>query len=891
MLESQARATTRAGRWIRRVDGAGDSDLVSSLGGKGAKLAWLRQHGFRTPDTWVVTVDAFAAMLRALPPACEPRSLLRSATGRAGYGRASEARDAIATAALPSGLGDELAELWRELEPVSPWGLAVRSSATCEDALASSMAGIAESRLGVRGAVDLADAVRAVWASVASSRALAYLASRGVRDFAMAVVLQPVVRARASGVLFTSEPGRGGSGGERRVVNSAFGLGTAVVDGSMSPDLLRFDRQGRSVDLTLAHKATRVVVDGGGLSVVPVAAPDAPSLLDGDVAELARVATRLEELGPGPWDVEFACDDAGALWITQARAVTRDAVVAGGDADTVWSSANVGEALPGVATPLTWSVAGAYSETGFRRAFATLGCRVSRSSRLVGNVAGRFYLNLSQFMRIAAQVPWLDPRTLVELGGGHGGDDLAAQVSDVSRRGFYLRLPITAARLAEEQLRIDDVVMRFEREAERFVRTHASLDLEILPDAALAKRLVAVQDLLAETGDVMLTCASSSLGTHLVLERILGRVAPIGGGRLAQTLVRGIRDLESARPGIAIMQVARLVADDADLRAAIEAGAITSLDEIGEGPAKRALVRFLDLYGDRAVREVELSTPRWREDLETVLGLVRVALRSGSKDVEAQIARARESAVAEMARLRPRLGIVEQSLVRHLVARAQKAARLRERMRAWVTRVLGMLRAVALAVNARLLRLCPELVALDRAPVSAAAPPIESVFFLTIEEILDTLSQTRADFVPLVRARRAEYARDLARPDPPATFTGFPPPVVLPPAAGPAIEGTAASPGVVEGPARVLRSIDAMDELEPGEILVVHSTDVGWTPLFLVAAGVVTELGGPLSHAAIVAREFGVPSVVNAAGATVVLRTGDRVRVDGDRGRVEKLER
>lgn len=891
MQESGARADVRAGRWIRRVDGAGDAELASSLGGKGAKLAWLRHHGFRTPVTWAVTVDAFAAMLRSLPPASEPRSLLRSATGRAGYGRASEARAAISAAPLPEGLGAELAELWRELEPLSPWGLAVRSSATCEDALASSMAGIAESRLGVRGAVELADAVRAVWASVASSRALVYLASRGVRDFSMAVVIQPVVRARASGVLFTRDPGRRAPGGECRVVNSAFGLGTAVVDGSIAPDLLRFDRDGRPVDRTLAHKPTRAVVEGGAVAIVPVATPDASSLLDGDVAELARIANRLEDLAPGPWDVEFACDDAGAMWITQARAVTSDAVVAGGDADTVWSSANVGEALPGVATPLTWSVAGAYSEAGFRRAFATLGCRVSRNARLVGNVAGRFYLNLSQFMRIAAQVPWLDPRTLVELGGGYGGDELAEQVSDVSRRSFYLRLPLTAARLAEEQLRIDDVVMRFEREAERFARAHASLDLEILPDAALAKRLVAVQKLLAETGDVMLTCASSSLGTHLVLERILGRVAPIGGGRLAQTLVRGIRDLESARPGIAIMQVARLVAEDPALRGAIEAGTITTLDEVSEGPAKRALERFLDLYGDRAVREVELSTPRWREDLDTVFGLLRVALRSGSKDVEAQIARARESAVAEMARLRPRLGLVEQSLVRHLVARAQKAARLRERMRAWVTRVLGMLRGVALAANARLCRLCPELVLLDGTPVSAAAPAIESVFFLTLEEILDTLSQTRSDFVPLVRARRAEYARDLARPDPPATFTGFPPPLVLPPAAGPSIEGTAASPGVVEGPARVLRSIDAMDELEPGEILVVHSTDVGWTPLFLVAAGVVTELGGPLSHAAIVAREFGVPSVVNAAGATVILRTGDRVRVDGDRGRVEKLER
>jgi pyruvate,water dikinase len=146
-----------------------------------------------------------------------------------------------------------------------------------------------------------------------------------------------------------------------------------------------------------------------------------------------------------------------------------------------------------------------------------------------------------------------------------------------------------------------------------------------------------------------------------------------------------------------------------------------------------------------------------------------------------------------------------------------------------------------------------------------------------------------ADVAPLVRARRAEFARDQARPDPPATFVGAPPPVVVPPSGGAVMRGLPASPGIVEGRARVLLREDEMDALQPGEILVVHTTDVGWTPLFLVAAGVVTELGGPLSHAAVVAREFGVPSVVNVAGATRAIHSGDVVRVDGDRGTVERV--
>src|SRR5262249_54472076 len=263
-------------------------------------------------------------------------------------------------------------------------------------------------------------------------------------------------------------------------------------------------------------------------------------------------------------------------------------------------SVNVGEALPGVATPFTWSVAGAFSEAGFRRAFAALGCRVPKHTRLVGNIHGRFYLNLSQFMRIATQVPFLDPRTLVELGGGWGGEELASQVEDVSRRSFYVRLPLTATRLLREQLRLDDEVHAYEAMAEKTWRAQSALDLAILPDDGVARRLRDIQALLERTGMVMLTCASGTLGSHLALKKMLERVAPLDGERLAQSLTSGIRDVESARPGIAIMHVAGLARREPEARAAIEAESTAGLDAIPEGPTRRALQSFLELYGDRA---------------------------------------------------------------------------------------------------------------------------------------------------------------------------------------------------------------------------------------------------------------------------------------------------
>jgi rifampicin phosphotransferase len=863
------------------------------VGGKAARLAWLVRNRFDVPDAVVLPADAFVQAIRDLPPGCEPRSLLRAATGRAGGARAAEARKQIEAAPLPKGLAQELNTLWQEVGERCPWGFAVRSSATCEDGALVSMAGLADSILGVRGADALALAVRQVWASLASGRALAYLAAHGVRDVGMAVILQRVVEAQAAGVMFTRAPdGRARGADDERIVNVGFGLGAPVVNGVTAPDVLRIDARGRLVGSIIAHKPRSTIVGSGGVTEVAVEDPDRPALSRERIGELAEIAARLEKLEAVAWDVEFACD-AERTWIVQARPATGRGFPDGGNADTVWSSVNVGEALPGVATPFTWSVAGAFSEAGFRRAFAALGCRVPKHARIVGNVHGRFYLNLTQFMRIAAQVPFLDPRTLVELAGGWGGDELATQVEDVSRRGFYLRLPLTASRLLREQLRLDDHVKTFEAFAEKQWRAQSALDLAILPDDGVARRLRDIQALLERAGTVMLTCASSALGSHLALKAMLERVVPLDGERLAQSLTSGIRDVESARPAIGIMHVAGLARREPEAGAAIERESTVGLDAIPEGPTRRALQSFLELYGDRAVREAELSTPRWKEDPRPVLRMLRAAVRTEAHRMEGTIARAKATADGEMARLMPKLNIFEQTILRHLVARAQRSARLRERMRAWVTRVLGMLREAALDADRRLLRRDAELGADWRAVVESgvALASVRGVFFLTIDEVVGALREPQVELAALVRSRRAELARDRARPDPPATFVGSPPPLVLPPWGGEVMRGLPASAGVVEGRARVLLREDEMDALQPGEILVVHTTDVGWTPLFLVAAGVVTELGGPLSHAAVVAREFGVPSVVNVAGATHAIRTGDMLRVDGDRGMVERLRR
>jgi rifampicin phosphotransferase len=860
------------------------SDTARLIGGKAARLAWLGRNGLPVPRGWVLEAKYFDELaLERVPASHTPRALLKLRSGNTLHERAAHARAVIMSQTLSPALARDLGALWELVEDHAPWGLAARSSATCEDDDMTSMAGLAATELGVRGPERLAEAVRNVWASALLPRALLYLSTRGVRDVSMAVVFQVVVPAEAAGVAFSAPP-RGALGelfhSNEMLVNAAFGLGVPVVDGATSPDVVKVDRAtGAVIEYLVAEKRQALVIGANGvqsIDLVPKKAR-APALEPWALARLAELARSFEALDPKTaTDFEFVVE-GGRIWIVQARPALGAAFPDGGDAETVWSRANVGEALPGAATPLTWSIARSFSERGFRKAFASLGCTVPRGARLVTNVHSRFYLNLTLFMRIAAQVPGLDPKTLIDLGGGSEVELLERQVVGVSRRAFYARLPLTAARLLTEQMRLVGEVDRFDDEASRVRQSLGAIDFTILPDAALAAALRDARKLLDRCGELMLSCASASLASHVALKTVLARAWPIGAERIAQALSAGVGDLESALPGIALSQVAAVARREDEARRALTDGQVRTLADLPEGETRRAFLRFLEAHGDRAVREAELATPRWREDPSVPLAMLWAALKANGPGPEAQLHNARERAERELAEAERRLSMVEMSLVRVLVARSQRFSRLRERTRAWVTRVLGMLRAIALEIDRRLLR--------GDADLGAGA-----VFFCTYDELLTVLHAGRADVSELVRMRRAEFARDERRPDPPVSFVGSPPAVVFPPAPGVTLRGLPASGGVVEGRARVL-SAAGLDSgrLAPGEVLVARTTDVGLSPLFLIAAAVVTELGGPLSHAALVAREYGVPAVVNVPSVTTAIKTGDLLRVDGDRGVVERL--
>lgn len=866
------------------------------VGGKASKLAELLRAGLPVVPGWVIDSKVFERVVEAgLPKHHDVASLIKLGDTPLGVDRAARARDRVLELTFPEDLSSALAELRTRMAGRAPWGLSVRSSATVEDGRASSLAGLATSVLGVRTQDELEDAIRQVWASLYLPRTLAYLGKWSLRAVAMPVLIQRTVVADAAGVMFTGPPP--GLEGERwgrgeRVVHATLGLGAPVVDGASASDTWTMDARGTILREVISDKPLKLVVGSTGLESGDSGdAKTGPALDRKALSRLSQIARELELAGREPLDVEFAVE-GGRVVVLQARPLTGGLFPEGGDEETIWSRANVGEALPGAATPLTWSIARRIADEGFRSAFGALGCKVPKSSVLVANVNGRFYLNLTTFMTIAAQVPGLEPRAILGLSGGVDAkliDALEHVTDDVDKRGFLLRAPLALPKLLARQVGLDREVAAFDLDAEKQHRTLREMDLSILPDDAFVQTFRRVMQLLSRGGDLMLTCASASLASHLALTKLVERAVPRAeegedAGRraraassLAQTLTGGITQLESAIPGLALLRVAAIARRDPTSSEKILSGAARDLAHLPHGATRAALLEFLDAYGDRSVREAELSTPRWREDPGSLFDMLGAALRGPAIDPDAAPARSRLLADRTMAKLEASLSRFQIAGVRMLVARTQHFTRLRERMRAWVTRTLGMIRAIALNVDERLRRIDPTL-------------PEGSVFFCTYEELNGALARGRADIGHVLRLRRAEYMRDLARPDPPPSFIGRPPPVTLPPSDGPRLEGLPASSGVVEGNARVLGpGGEGITALEAGEILVARTTDVGLSPLFLVAAGLVTELGGPLSHAAIVAREYGLPAVVNVEGATRSIRTGDRLRVDGDRGVIEKL--
>jgi pyruvate,water dikinase len=774
--------------------------------------------------------------------------------------------------------GHALAAAIAALDPDAS-GLAVRSSAVDEDGRHHSFAGQLQSFLFV-APTDVGARVAAVRRS--AERAAVYREHHGLRAAPPnpAVLVQRMVRADTAGVAFSADPVSGRRG--VAVVAASQGVAEELVSGTTEGDTWHVDRGGRIERTALAGARA--------------------CLTEAQVREVAALARRCEQCFGMPQDIEWAFEGV-TLWLLQSRPITSIAALADPDGElALWDSSNIAESYGGVTMPLTFSYIRRNYEHVYRQLLriggvseAAIAANEAALRTLLGLHGGRVYYNLLSWYRLVALVP----------GFAHNRrflDRMLGVEEDASRA--VLQGIVEAARRAHPRPWLDRagqavrIAACFAGVARRNRRFHARLAAALAPrepalETLRADELVAhfreLDRQLLARWDAPLVNDFFAMIFHGLLVRKLERWCPGEGTALANDLVAGQAEIVSLEPARRLRAMARVASAHPRLARALREDRREAIAAaLPDYPAFRAEYGdYLERFGDRCFEELKLESRSLREDPLPLLRAVgHLAANPGRRDAsDDSSATARD---AERRALDALAGHpIRRVLFRWILGHARRRVRDRENLRFERTRIYGRVRRIFGELGRRL----------------HAGEKLESprdVFFLEIDEVFRYVegASTCGDLKGLAALRRAEFERNLAAEPLPGRFEtrgiAFHAKDSATVATVAPVEGelraTGCCPGIVRGVARIVTDPRAA-RLGPGDILVAERTDPGWVVLFAAASGLVIERGSLLSHAAIVAREMGIPAVVGAKGACRWLADGDRIEIDGTKGVVRRIAR
>ena len=870
---------------------------LEACGGKGLNLVRLTRAGFRVPSGFVVATDAYRQFVAAHGLGSVIEDALAGVNGAdAGGLEAASAgiRGAFAAHGVPDATADAVRVAWqRVFEPDA--AVAVRSSATAEDLPDLSFAGQQDTFLNVVGVDAALEAVVSCWSSLWTARAIGYRLRNGIPqgDVALAVVVQRLVPSEVSGVLFTANPLTGVRG--EVVIDATWGLGEALVSGQVEPDHFVVEAASGRITRTLGAKAVATVaIPGGGVRTGPRQVADRPALTDAQVLELAELGRAVAGEYGLPQDLEWAIAD-GVIHLVQARPITSLYPVPDGDRGALWFSFGAVQGMLQPMTPLgrdaiRLMLSGVTELVGPRVDLGALGYLRPAGERLWIRVdrvlqhpiGGRLLPRVLPALEpsVAAILEGLagDPRVTLRRGVPGAGTvrGLARFVGTVLPRVPGAVLDPVRRRRGFETLVAGLVLAAVRRESE--AATAAD------PWARLTVRLHAMRATLGSTFPVLLRNFVPIMGPAMALLVRLSAEASESGDRarvLAMEVLRGLPGNVTTAMDLALWSAAaRIQSDPGSLRAFSELDATVLAEQYAAGDlpdvAQREVADFLARYGMRGVGEIDLGRPRWRENPIDVMRTLQSYVQITDPELapDAVFARGRQAAERATEELAALLG--RRRGVRFAVGRLRNLLGARETPKFTMVQLLGVVREGLLASGR-------ELVALG------VLEQADDVFFLHLDELERLASEPAEPWQGVVVARRRVADRERQRRQVPRMMAGdgrsFYEGLGSSDAA---IVGSPVSPGIAEGTVRVVFDPQAT-HLLPGEILVCPGTDPAWTPLFLSAGGLVTEVGGMMTHGSVVAREYGIPAVVGVHEATTRLRTGQRIRLDGMSGAIEIL--
>lgn len=853
-------------------------ERITVVGGKGAHLGALhRIEGARVPDGFCVTTEGFRRVVAAAPSVATRLDRLARVDAddrEAIRALSAEIRRTIEDLALPGDLAAAVTdELARHGERAA---YAVRSSATAEDLPTASFAGQQDTYLNVIGAEQVLRHISRCWASLFTERAVTYRRRNGIdhRTVHMAVVVQHMVFPEASGILFTADPVTG----NRKVstVDAGFGLGEALVSGLVNPDVFKVRGDeiiGKSV---VAKRRAVRALPAGGTQEVPVGSrqQEQPALTDEQVVRLVRLGRRIEAHFGSPQDIEWCLAD-GVFRIVQSRPVTTLFPVPEADDEENRVYVSVGH------------------QQMMTDAMMPLGLSLWQLTAMVPMHAagGRLFVDVTP--RLASPA---SRAALLDLMGK--GDPLVRDALEtiIDRADFLPSLPDAApggppaGGAAPVPVETDPAVVReLIRRSEESV---AALERDIRAQSGPA-----LFDFLLEAFDEHKRVLSDPLSIQAIMA---GMEATwwlneklwewLGEKNVADTLTLSAPDNVTSEMGLALLDVADAVRSRPEVVAYLrgvgdEDGRLDGLAKVtGGAEAHDAIEAYLDRYGVRCVGEIDITRPRWRERPSALVPVILDNVRMFEPGAAGRrFEEGRQRALAKERDVLSRLRALPDG-----ERKADETKRMIDRVRTFI----GYREYPKYGIVSRYFvykqALMQEAERLVRDGVLAEK---EDVFALTFEEFRDVVRANEVD-ARLVRRRREAFR----------AYCSLTPPRVLT-SEGDAVNGAyrqrddvpdgalaglPVSAGTVEGRARVVLDA-AQADLEAGDILVTTFTDPSWSPLFVGIAGLVTEVGGPMTHGAVIAREYGLPAVVGVEKATRLIRDGQRIRVHGTDGYVELL--
>ncbi|MBP2327245.1 pyruvate,water dikinase [Kibdelosporangium banguiense] len=850
-----------------------DQSQVAVVGGKGAHLGELsRIEGVQVPSGYCVTTDAFRRVM-ADAPSLEDRldqlSLLAPDDRDAISALSAEIRSAIEGTPIPDDLAAAI------ISPVldEKAAYAVRSSATAEDLPTASFAGQQDTYLNIVGSAAILEHVRLCWASLFTERAVTYRLRNGFdhRKVHMAVVVQQMVVPDASGILFTADP----ITSNRKIVSvdAGFGLGEALVSGLVNADVYKV-RAGEIIDKKIAAKKLAIYALPEGGTKQQAIEPELqqqPALTDAQVMLLAQLGRRIEAYFGRPQDIEWCLADGG-FQIVQSRPITTLFPIpeTGDDGNHVYVSVGHQQMMTDPMTPLGLSV---WQLT---------------TPRPMSEAGGRLFVDVTEGLASPASRDGL-----LEVMGR--GDPLIRDVlQTVIDRGDFIPAPSkesgpwptvvgAPAAIEPDPAIVDGLIARSQESlvtVEREIRKHHGSDLFdfILEDFPELRRVLFDPQGLP----VIMAAMDATWWLNEQLNEWLGEQ------NAADTLTQSAPNNVTSEMGLALLDVADAIrphpAVVAFLRDVKDEGFLDELPGLEGGrEARDAILAYLDKYGMRCVGEIDITRPRWSERPTTLVPVILSNIENFEPGASRQRfeqgrqeAWKKEQEVLERLRALPD-GDRKADETKSMIDRVRTFIGYREYPKyGLVSRYLVYKRAL-----------------LEEASRLAQAGIIgdpEDVFFLRFQEFHDVVRTGQVDS-QLIRERREAFS----------TYQALTPPRVLTsdgetlsgayqrqdvPAN--AIAGLPVSSGTVEGRARVILDMTKAD-LESDDILVTAYTDPSWSPVFVSIKGLVTEVGGLMTHGAVIAREYGLPAVVGIENATRLIQDGQRIRVNGTNGYVEIL--